>query len=226
MITIVSATRFAAAEFWSKSALGISLNKLAYDKRLNARINYENALPLPVVYNYSIDATKPDDILVFVHDDVWIDDYYFADRLIEGLKTFDVIGVVGNKRRLPLQPSWFFKSINFEQDDRENLTGTIAHGRTPGAEAFISNFGDTPSSCELMDGVFLATNHSTVFNNQLRFDDTFKFDFYDLDFCRSARSKSLKLGTWPVCLTHQSPGNFGGEDWSQQYQLYINKWHE
>ena len=226
MITIVSATRLSAAEFWAKSALGISLNKLAYDKRLNARINYENAMSLSVVYNYSIDAANLDDILVFIHDDVWIDDYYFADRIIEGLKSFDVIGVAGNKRRLPLQPSWIFKSTNFDQDDRENLTGSIAHGRIPGAEAIISNYGDTPASCELMDGVFLVTNQATLFNHQLRFDPIFKFHFYDLDFCRTARSKLLKLGTWPICLTHQSPGSLGGVDWCEQYQLYINKWQE
>lgn len=226
MITIVSATRLSSQHFWAKSALGISLNKLAYDKRLNARINYENALPLPIVYNYSIDAANPDDLLVFVHDDVWIDDYYFVDRIIEGLKSFDIIGVAGNKRRLPLQPSWIFKSIHFDQDERVNLSGSVAHGLTPGAGAIISNYGDAPASCELMDGVFFATSQSTLFNHQLRFDSIFKFHFYDLDFCRTAKSKALNIGTWPICLTHQSQGALGGEDWRQQYQLYINKWHE
>jgi hypothetical protein len=137
-----------------------------------------------------------------------------------------IIGVAGNKRRLPLQPSWIFKSTNFDQDDRDNLAGSIAHGLTPGDGAYISNYGDTPASCELMDGVFLAASQSTLFDNQLRFDSIFKFHFYDLDFCRAARSKLLKLGTWPICLTHQSQGSLGGEDWRQQYQSYINKWHE
>jgi hypothetical protein len=45
-----------------------------------------------------------------------------------------------------------------------------------------------------------------------------------MDFCRSAKQKGLKIGTWPICLTHQSGGAFGSKPWSEKYSLYLQKW--
>ena len=60
----------------------------------------------------------------------------------------------------------------------------------------------------------------------MRFDERFPFHFYDLDFCRSARANGLRLGTWPITLTHQSGGRFGIPEWRKAYADYLNKWHE
>jgi GT2 family glycosyltransferase len=222
MITIVSATRLSTEDFWSKSALGQSLNRIAFDKRLNARINASNTLPLPTVYNYSIAAAQTDDILVFMHDDVWIDDYYFADRMIEGLKSFDVIGVAGCKLRRTKQSAWLFTGLDFQQDTADNLSGSIAHGKTPGGG--VSHYGVTPAACDLLDGVLLATSKTVLTQSGLTFDPLFAFHFYDLDFCRSAKQRHLRLGTWPICLTHQSAGSFGSPAWRDMQRLYAEKW--
>ena len=40
------------------------------------------------------------------------------------------------------------------------------------------------------------------------------------------REKGLKLGTWPICLTHQSAGGYGTPHWSEKYAQYIEKWKE
>jgi GT2 family glycosyltransferase len=222
MITIVSATRLSTEDFWSKSALGQSLNRIAFDKRLNARINANNTLPLPTVYNYSIAAAQTDDILVFMHDDVWIDDYYFADRMIEGLKSFDVIGVAGCKLRRTKQSAWLFTGLDFQQDTAENLSGSIAHGKTPGGG--VSHYGVTPAACDLLDGVLLVTSKKVLAQSDLMFDPLFSFHFYDLDFCRAAKQRGLQLGTWPICLTHQSAGSFGSPAWREMQRLYAKKW--
>ena len=108
MIEIVSATRLPETEFWNKSALGLSLRRLKNDARLIAQPVFANTRGLPEIYNARIDAPDAADLLVFVHDDVWIDDYFLAERVIEGLKAYDVIGVAGNRRRLPGQPAWAF----------------------------------------------------------------------------------------------------------------------
>jgi GT2 family glycosyltransferase len=47
-----------------------------------------------------------------------------------------------------------------------------------------------------------------------------------MDFCRTARLAGLRLGTWPICLTHQSGGAFGSGRWNAQYRLYQRKWTE
>jgi len=162
---------------------------------------------------------------VFVHDDVWIDDYFLADRVIEGLKSYDVIGVAGNRRRVQNQPAWAFKTLidgKFTWDDRPNLSGSIAHGAHPfGA---ISFFGSVPAECELLDGVFLAAKKSTLTDKSTLFDPNFDFHFYDMDFCRSARKNGLRLGTWPICLTHQSGGAFNSPSWREKLLMYRNKW--
>ena len=222
MIEIVSATRKSEAEFRKASALGISLRRFWYDKRLVARVAFENRRGLPEIFNAGIAAAGDDDILVFIHDDVWIDDIYFGDRIVEGLKAFDVIGVAGNRRRVPKQRSWAFAEATANPGDQVNLSGCVAHGEQPfGA---LRYFGPVPGECELLYGMFLAARKSVLAASEVAFDPRFEFHFYDMDFCRSARLRGLRLGTWPICLTHQSDGAFGGVNWQEPYRAYLAKW--
>jgi len=222
MIEIVSATRLPEKKFWEESALGQSLRRLAHDTRLIAHVAYSNSRGLPDVFNARITAADKRNLLVFVHDDVWIDDYFFADRIIEGCRAYDVIGLAGNRRRVPGQPAWAFTDSKFNWDDKSNLSGIVAHGPTPfGA---ISAFGAVPAQCELLDGVFFAASKSTLNERGILFDPRFDFHFYDMDFCRLARAKGLRLGTWPICITHQSGGAFGTPSWIEKYRLYLEKW--
>lgn len=206
--------------FWEKSALGQSLQRLA-ERRLVARVAYENSKGLPELFNACIQADDSEDILVFMHDDVWIDDYFFADRILDGLHTYDVIGVAGNRRRVPNQPGWAFVDDKRTWDEKEYLSGRIAHGKFPFGP--ISIYGPVPAECELLDGVFLAARKSVLRNKGVLFDPRFDFHFYDLDFCRSARMAGLRLGTWPICLTHQSAGT-ADSAWHEKLRLYREKW--
>lgn len=222
MIEIVSATRLSVEDFGGRSALGRSLRRLAFDARLSAAIAFVNRLGLPHVYNSRIATPDGSDFLVFIHDDVWIDDHFFADRVIEALARFDVIGVAGNRRRVDGQPSWAFVSPQLQPDDSANLSGAVAHGRQPfGA---VSWYGPSPAECELLDGVLIAARRSALLARDVRFDPRFDFHFYDLDFCRSARERGLSLGTWPIAITHCSGGSFGSVSWQQGYEAYIGKW--
>jgi hypothetical protein len=225
MIEIISATRLTEDKFWSSSALGISLRRLAHDTRLFPHITFENKRGLPEIYNERINAPDGHDILVFVHDDVWLDDFFLAQRVLNGLDEFDIIGIAGNHRRLPNQPAWAFIDKKFTWDSRNNLSGSVAHGDIPFGGA-VSYFGPAPAECELLDGVFIAAHKTVLKITNTLFDPRFKFHFYDLDFCRSARSNKLRLGTWPICLTHQSGGAFGSPDWIENYDLYMEKWKE
>ena len=104
----VSATRLAESAFDRESALARSLARVAEFSPFVLAAAYENSRPLPEIFNRAIDAVGPDDTIVFVHDDVWIDDWYVAHRLEDALAAFDVVGVAGNRRRLPKQQSWSF----------------------------------------------------------------------------------------------------------------------
>ncbi len=221
VIEVVSATRLTESEFWNKSALGISLRRHAKDTRIIPRIAFENSRPLPDVFNDSLEGPENADAIIFVHDDVWIDDNAFAKRVLEGLKSFDIVGVAGNQRRLKNQPAWLFIDENLTWDEG-NLRGRVAHGPFPFGDT--STYGATPAECELLDGVFMAANKNTLNAKGIRFDPCFDFHFYDLDFCRTARATGLRLGAWPIELTHQSAGAFGSENWRKKFQLYLAKW--
>lgn len=223
-LELICATGLHEEVFWKSSALGISLRRLAADHRLIPKITFCNCKGLPCIYNKGISEAADDSMLVFIHDDVWIEDYYFYRRVKEGLLHFDIIGVAGNRRRIPRQPSWAFIGIPFAWDEKSNLSGTVAHGKHPFGK--VSVYGETPAACELLDGVFLAANKSLLSEYGCFFDERFSFHFYDMDFCRTARAASLGLGTWPIALTHQSGGNFGTEQWKNGYRMYLDKWGE
>ena len=227
MIEVIAATRKSRDEFWTGSALGQSLKRLTGEKRLVHHIAYANQRGLPEIYNERIQATEGHDILLFLHDDLWLDDFFVVQRVLDGLCAFDVIGVAGNRRRVPRQPAWLFNGRNAQGRfvwDHPYLSGGIGHGKSPFGP--VSVFGPVPAPCELLDGVFLATRRSTVASAGVLFDPRFDFHFYDLDFCRSARAAGFRLGTWPVAMTHQSGGAFGNERWSQRHRQYIEKWGE
>jgi GT2 family glycosyltransferase len=221
MIDIVTATRLSSDDFWSQSALGASLKRLAEGRRFSVQVATENRRALPDIYNTVIAASQAEH-LVFVHDDVWIDDIFFADRIEQGLAEFDVLGIAGNRRRLPGQPSWAFATAQMQWDERSNLSGAVGHGA--GSFGPVSRYGAAPAACELLDGVLLAARRSTLLQHGVRFDPRFDFHFYDLDFCRSARQAGLRLGTWPISLTHQSGGAFGTAQWQLKYRDYLAKW--
>jgi GT2 family glycosyltransferase len=219
---IVSATRLTEEAFWEQAPLGRSLRRLSHETRLVPRIAFGNRRGLPEVYNERIAAADRHDLLVFVHDDVWIEDFFLADRIIEGLAAYDVIGVAGNRRRVRNQPAWPWIDDDFTYDDRRNLSGSVAHGADPFGS--VSFFGAAPAPCELLDGVFLAANKPRLVARGVRFDPRFDFHFYDMDFCRSAREKGLRLGTWPISLTHRSTGAFQTPAWREKYRAYLEKW--
>ena len=226
-IEIVSATRLSETEFWETAALGRSLKRLAYDSRLSTSIAFSNRLGLPLIYNSRIQAESGKELLVFVHDDVWIDDYFLLERLIDALREYDVIGLAGNRRRVPNQALWC--SIQTDRIDKTcvldetiNLSGSVAHGADV-YDGSVTFFGRSPARCELLDGLFLAARKMTLTSNSLLFDPRFDFHFYDLDFCRSATQHGLRIGTWPIAVTHQSRGNIDSR-WVNAYRAYLEKW--
>jgi len=222
MIDVISATRQTEQAFWAGSALGLSLLRLHQDGRFRARVAFENQDGLPVVYNRGLQADDCAEICLFVHDDVWLDDCHLADRLIDGLSRYDVIGVAGNRRRVAGQPAWAFVNGQFQWDDREHLSGSVGHGQAPFGK--VSRYGPSPADCELLDGVLLAARTSTLRQRGVLFDPRFRFHFYDLDFCRTARQRDLRVGSWPISITHQSGGAFGTLSWREGWQTYLGKW--
>jgi protein O-GlcNAc transferase len=149
-VEIVSASSLGGERFMAEAPLGASIHRFRRDRRIKWRIFAENSAGLSTIFNQAIDADGPD-LLLFVHDDVWIDDLFFVDRLIDALDAFDIVGIAGNKRRQPGQVKFFNAPDGGEKSDFPYLSGTLAHFRLNGQ---IVALGPTPAPCELLDGVF------------------------------------------------------------------------
>ena len=149
MIEFVSATRSTPEAFKSSTALGQSMERLAYNPTIAFRVTTGNTTGLSTLYNVAIDEDNEHDILVFLHDDVFIDDYFIGQRIIDGLNKFDVIGLAGNRRRVPRQHSWASVETEGLKFDRQYLSGMLAHGQ-PRGKIHISPYGPAPAACSMV----------------------------------------------------------------------------
>ena len=222
-IRVVCATRKDREAFHSQTALGRSL-ALQRPPGVELRLFADNTQGLASVYNTAIaESAGEREILLFIHDDVHLCDFHWADRLRDGLRAFDIVGLAGNRRRVPGQPAWGLLNESLSADERRNFSGTVAHGRGFPAES-IDVFGPSGLRVALLDGLFIAVGSETLQAKSLRFDERFDFHFYDLDFCRQAEQAGLAMGTWPISVVHESQGGYVSDSWRRGYDTYLQKW--
>jgi GT2 family glycosyltransferase len=225
-IRIVSATRESAGSFWANTRLGPSLRRLAFDKGVAASVAFENSAGLSAVYNRAIERAGHDDVLVFVHDDISIDDYHLRHRLGDAFRLFDVVGLAGNGAPDRRHVGWYFWQDTGAERlvpyDTSRLSGAVAHATAQGD--IVSLYGASPKQCQLLDGLFIAAKVEALRRANVAFDPRFRFHFYDIDFCRSCDRAGLRIGTWPIAVTHASGGAFGSPEWREALGLYREKW--
>jgi len=229
-IRFVSATRLSTDQFFAKAALGRSLpfyRTFPKQQHIELRLFANNTQGLPAIYNIAIEEARIDPaILIFIHDDVYLSDYYWAERLLEALTHFDLVGLAGNRRRVPRQASWMYLDDQFTRDNDDNLSGVIGHGEPFPNLKELSVYGEPGQEVKLLDGVMLAVQSRTLIEKDLRFDPRFQFHFYDMDFCRQAETKGIRMGTSAISLVHASAGVLGVESWRIAYQDYLAKYGE
>ena len=227
-IRIVVSTQKSFEEFPQESLLGQSLTLAQAHEvgLLRVTVDSRNSgsarRGLGEVYNRYLDSADPEEILLFVHDDVFVHDWYLARRLNDAMADFDVVGVVGNTN-----PD--FREARADDKDaypsgwqpEEFLSGSIGTMESEGTK--VAWFGDSPQECQLLDGVFLAVNVDSLRQASVRFDEQFEFHFYDLDFCRQCIRAGLRIGTWPIAIAHKSPGRRDA-NWYASKEKYFRKW--
>jgi hypothetical protein len=222
-VRVVCGTRASEQDFFLESALGRSLRLHQVANPFELRLFSENSQGLSTIYNLVIEeARERPAILVFAHDDIHLCDVHWSERIAEGLRTFDIVGVAGNTRRVPRQPSWVFIDDDFTGEEARFMSGIVGHGR--GVPHEMSNFGPSKRACKLLDGVLLAADSERLIQSGVRFDEQFDFHFYDMDFCRQAELAHLTMGTWPLSIVHESKGDFGSPRWRQMLERYRAKY--
>lgn len=229
-IRIVSATMKDEDGFWTETFLGRSLSLFTSHPQPRISIisnNYGGRRKgLSMIYNSFLRPKYSKEILVFVHDDVYLHDWQIEHRLNDALKRFDVIGLAGNTNPDFAEPSWAlgWNRVKYPKgwQPQKYLSGSVGHA--VGGKMRVSYYGPTPRDCQLLDGLFLAINTAKLVEKSVKFDEQFDFHFYDLDFCRECSKKQLKLGTWPISVTHASGGAYGSPQWESAKKQYLLKW--
>jgi GT2 family glycosyltransferase len=224
-VRLVCGTRLTEAQFVSDSALGRSLKLYNHQPPQQLLLFDDNKAGLSTIYNRAIEHAKDNPaILVFIHDDVSLCDFFWVERIHEAMERFDIAGLAGNTRRMPRQPAWAF-SPDLKWDRPEFLSGVVGHGNGFPCD-IVSRFGPSGLECKLLDGLMLIVDSERLIESGVRFDEQFDFHFYDVDFCRQAELKSLKMGTWPISVVHESGGAFGSAAWRAGYERYLRKYGE
>jgi tetratricopeptide (TPR) repeat protein len=226
----VCATRLSKEEFFATAPLGRSLpfyRTFPKQQIIELRLFAENRAGLSGLYNTAIEEARSDPaILIFIHDDVYLSDYYWSEHLHRALQSFDLVGLVGNRRRVPGQASWMYLDDRFNCDSYDNFSGVVGHGDPFPNLKQLSIYGEPGAEVKLLDGVLMAIRSRTLVERDLRFDPRFHFHFYDMDFCRQAELLQLKMGTCAVSVVHASAGELGTSGWLSAYRDYLAKYGE
>lgn len=147
---------------------------------------------------------------------------------MEALQNYDIAGVVGAVNPELAQPSW---GLAFDVMLRAKgwqpgleASGAVGHGDYRHPE--LSVYGPTPRACRFLDGLLLMVRVGSLRDAQVRFDERFAFHLYGIDFCRMAVAAGLRLGTWPITVTHRSHGNYDSGAWRKGAAEYLGKWDD
>ena len=97
-IKLVTATQNSKEEFWANSALGSVLESQTILNLDSVEIVENNSAGLCEVYNRYLTEENKDYILVFVHDDVIINEINLKKKLNEAIEKFDIVGVAGTRK--------------------------------------------------------------------------------------------------------------------------------
>lgn len=224
-IWYISCTR---AGCMQDTILGQSLLSVEHDLPLEKRMccfQTGNTQPIFKTYNHFITERYRDTYMVFVHDDVSLDPIAISRILPEALERYDIVGLAGCTTAKIAKPAlWHLMG------PRDKQSGAVAHPIHKDNPEIIhmSSFGPYPQRCIMMDGLFLAVNVGKLLDAGVKFDESNPSisHFYDLDFCLSANKAGLKMSTWPIYVTHRSPGLLSIEDeqWKAGQEWFIKKW--
>jgi len=201
---IVSCTQLAD---YKQTLLYKSLAKLEQTNKLtltsNTHFFTQNKLGLGEAYNKFLQDNPDYDYVLFVHDDMWIDDAGFIFKLEESHKKYDLIGLAGGLTPILKAPAlWHIMCGGFQGG---NLRGFAGH-YLPDGTISITNFGPSPARVALIDGAFMSLNVKRAIEVGWKFNENYTFHHYDLSSCLDANKKKLKLGVVPILTYHNSPG--------------------
>ena len=219
-VYVVSASETKTFEEWKQKPIAKSLEKqniLRSAKEFDFHIVKNNKRGLPELYNeFLYDPKYKDDILLFVHDDVELEDVFLVEKLLNS--PYAVTGLAGaTTADMSKPPAWHLMS------DRSTHVGEVAHASEN--RVWTTCFGPTNSRALILDGLFLAVDVEAVTSKGAKFDEDFTFHHYDITFCLDCNSKKVKCGVLPIRVVHHGLGDsMNTPEWRDSAQKFYQKY--
>lgn len=195
---IVVATPKSEEEF-ENTQIKLSVDKLGWNTKLTKICN--NKEGLPKIYNNFLTEEYKNFKIIFVHDDVLIEDLFFEEKLDLAFQKYDIVGLAGSKKckiTSPV-PAWHLMC------DPQDAVGEVTHSKDK--KYWTTVFGSTDSRALILDGLFLAVDVNKLLETSTKFDENFTFHHYDISFCLRANQNKLKMGVYPIKVTHFGLGD-------------------
>lgn len=206
-----------------KSSLVQSLNEMKDDVRLI--VNANNRTGLSEAYNRQLTPENliKHDIVLFAHDDVYVDDLKLKGKLYTAVESmgYDLVGLAGASQIKVQKPClWHLMS------ERGNQSGAVSHPIDNGRMMGVTSFGPWPQRCLIVDGLFIAVDLKRVLEVGWRFNEDYQFHHYDMSSCMDANRLKLKIGTYPIYVTHNSPGlcDLNDDSFNKSQEIFYNNY--
>lgn len=213
----VVATTHTKETFKEKSAISISLEKLGLME--NTTIFYENKEGLPKIYNKFITNEYKNKKIVFIHDDVVIEDVFLLEKLKIAFEKYDIVGLAGSKQ-CNLQSEMMAWHLMAPKD---SFVGEAGHAKD--GLYWTTSFGPTPSRALIIDGLFIAVNVDKMLETNTKFDEDFDFHHYDISFCLIANKNKVKIGVYPIRVVHFGLGDsMNSNEWMKSSLKFKQKY--
>jgi hypothetical protein len=173
------------------------------------RVFKDNKRGLSECYNEVLkDPTNANKIVLFVHDDVSLEDVFLYEKLTNS--PYSVTGLAGAKsfNKQSDKLAWHLSA------PKEDYVGEVAH--TSEGRTWTTVFGNTKGRSLTIDGLFIACKVKDLLEKGLTFDENFNFHFYDIAFCLRANEKQVTCGVLPIRVVHSGLGD----------SMLTNDWEE
>lgn len=222
-LLIVSATQQSTR---NDTRLGSCTNALNDQAKFKFVTN--NSKGLPDVYNTYLTkkVETKHDIVVFCHDDLYIDDPKIRGKLYKSMFVdgYDIVGLAGASTcTIDSQKPTLWHLMS----ERNSWSGTVFHPYGEDTNQVMSTtYGPTPQRCLVLDGLFIAVNIKKIRAVKWKFNPLFDFHHYDIAASLDANDKKLKMGTCMIHAIHDSPGlsSIEDPDWLKSQEKFLQNY--
>ncbi|MEI6716048.1 MAG: glycosyltransferase [Verrucomicrobiota bacterium] len=161
----------------------------------------------------------PDDVVVFLHEDITIRDPWLEHKVLAYFKEYPQVAVAGviGTTVLPEEGGWWLV------DRKTQTRGHILQGHPDATPHHmverVGQFDDLVS----VDGCVMFVRGAYVLSYPFDQDSYSGYHFYDLDYCIGALMNGFKVGVVDVLVEHASEGPLN-ESWKTQRDVFVKKW--